>query len=180
MSFFYKPIDIDNLEYIRKELYESYPSYETGTKLFYPKEKLAYFLKVPAAVELFQCFKISKFLIPELGCSFVRINSKSKIPLHTDTKFRYSFNIPLVDCSGSILNFYSTEVPGTISKTPNGVSYTSYDTNNCNLELSTAITCPFVMDTKMIHGVTNDSAQDSILLLIRLSHAIDEVIEEYF
>lgn len=38
----------------------------------------------------------------------------------------------------------------------------------------------FILKKKMIHGVNNDSDKDSILLLIRLSHAIDEVIEEYF
>jgi len=182
MSFFYKPIEIENFETLRKGLLDAYPVAHTHTKLFYPEEKLDFFLKIPEAVEIFERYKIRKFLIPNLGCAFIRINPKNLVPIHTDTnpELRYSFNIPLTDCSGSILEFFTSEIPGVPGVTPNGLVYTSYDINRCKLELKTPITGPFIMDTQMIHQVINDSDDTSILLLIRLSHEITDIIDQYF
>ena len=181
MSFFYKPIEIENFETLRKGLLASYPVAQKHTKLFYPEEKLDFFLKIPEAVEIFERYKIREFLIPK-GCAFIRINPKNSVPIHTDTnpELRYSFNIPLTDCSGSILEFFTSEIPGMPAVTQNGLVYTSYDINRCKLELKTPITGPFIMDTHMLHGVTNDSDKTSILLLIRLNHEITDITDQYF
>jgi hypothetical protein len=181
----YKEITINNLKEIQTEVLKHFP--EDGykrTSVFYLHDNRERFLSIPALREYLESLDLLDHIDTGFGFSITKANADIKI--HTDSDlFRYSLNIPLVECNDFHLEFYESIAEPEFLRLNKpqfntSTSYKHYRQRDCNLVERIEIRQPFVMDTECPHRVVNSSNEHALVLLIRLSHSVDNLIDTMF
>jgi hypothetical protein len=165
---YYLPISIKNLEIIQQKVFELFPKSEiNNNNLFYIPNNLELFLNIP---EL-------KIELDNLGWTnyissfgFYVMQTTIGSPIHIDSGSSVcSFNIPILNCNNTYVNFYKTSKEPKKMFLPNGVSYYYCDPNSCELVDKLEMVVPHVISIKHAHNVVNLNSTPRITLLIRLN-----------
>jgi hypothetical protein len=172
--FYCKPVVLEELEEIQKAVLASVPKEVLKyARLFYLENNREIFLSIDP---------LRKFLekkgwmdkLNKAGFALNIVGPKSETAIHIDSgNFPYSFNIPISHCRDSFLNFYKvkydiSEMKLNLRKTP-WASYYRFEKEDCEVVKSYELSTPFIMNTKLPHGVTNISNDNRVTLLVRLN-----------
>jgi hypothetical protein len=181
--FIFKPIVLEQLKEIQEGVLKLIPRrYLMHERLFYPQIDKEIFLRIDPLREALKKFNwLDK--INRAGFAINVVNPQSETAIHIDSgTFPYSFNIPITHCSDSILNFYRlkenfTDTDNALSSsalrtTPSGTTYHRFEKSICEVIDSYNSSVPFLMNTKIIHSITNMSDNKRVTLLVRLSNDI--------
>lgn len=169
---YYHPVSIENLSTIQSKVFKLFPmQYLNKTKLFYLPNNLELFLNIP---EL-------KTELDKLGWTehidsfgFYIVQRTKGSTLHTDTGDRqYSFNIPILNCNNTKVNFYTTTALPEIQLHGEGVDYNKYEPDTCTLVDSLEMNIPHVITVKEVHNIVNDNYRPRITLLVRLKNNLN-------
>lgn len=169
---YYHPVELNNLSVIQKKVFKLVPLHNLNkTILFYLPNNLEIFFNIP---EL-------KAELDRLGWTehvdsfgFYIVQKTNGSTLHTDTGSRtYSFNIPIISCTGSRVNFYTTDSEPEVEMHKEGVDYNKYDIEKCTLVDSLEMTIPHIINVKEVHNISNPNHSPRITLLIRMKNTVD-------
>jgi hypothetical protein len=168
---YYSPIHIDNLSTIQKKVFELFPKNQLDKdNLFYLPNNIELFLNIPELK-----IELDKLGWTEYVHAFALylVTKTNGSTIHTDTGNRnYSFNIPIINCNNTFVNYYTT-TSNPIRKTmPNNVDYYYYDPAYCNLIDSFEMNSPHIINVLQLHNVTNYNSEPRITLLIRLKNEL--------
>lgn len=107
-----------------------------------------------------------------ISCSFTICKPNENIPIHVDKgPYTLSINIPILNSKKTFVHFYeSKEPPNEISIT---TPYLSFKEDSCNLLETVETDSPYIINTKIIHKVVNDTKNDRLMLLMRLNPNIE-------
>ena len=173
---YYSPINLDNLNIIQEKVFEVFPKTELSSaqNLFYLPDNLNIFLNIPELRNELDKLNWTQY-VHSFG--FYIINHSYGTPLHTDSgTSQYSFNIPILNCKNTFVNFYKTnKEPTKISYMAFGklIDYYKYNVTDCVLKDKLELTTPHVINVKEVHNVINVNPLPRITLLIRLKKQIN-------
>jgi hypothetical protein len=169
---YYKAVEFDNLEIIQKKVFDLFPKDDfEKNKLFYIDDNLNSFLSIP---ELKDNLIRLGLLDHVLGFGFY-ITTKSN-PIHTDnTLYDFSLNLPILGCDNTFVKFFKSTHPPIKQVADSGVTYYSYDENNCQVMDSLELTSPHIIKVNVPHAVKNETGKQRITLLIRLKKTVGEI-----
>jgi hypothetical protein len=164
---YYHPVLINNLTAIQIKAFKLFPmQYLNKTKLFYPPNNIELFLSIPELKEELDRLGWTEH-VDSFGFYIVQKTKGST--LHTDTGDRkYSFNIPILNCKDTLVNFYTTDSEPEVQIHGEGVDYNKYDVDKCTLVDSLEMNTPNVINVKEVHNIVNDNHKPRITLLVRL------------
>ena len=167
----YAPINIENLKKIQEKVFDLFPKDMLDKNLlFYIPNNLELFLNIP---EL-------KTELDNLGWTphihafgFYIIQKTEKTIIHIDTGNRtYSFNIPILNCKNTFVNFYSSSSKPILISPTDKVRYFWVNPNHCTLIDTFEMITPHVINVKKEHNVTNNNPSPRITLLVRLKDTL--------
>jgi len=173
---YYSPINLDNLNIIQEKVLEVFPKSELSSKqnLFYLPDNLYIFLNIPELRNELDKLNWTQY-VHSFG--FYIISQTYGTPLHTDSGIcQYSFNIPILNCENTFVNFYETnKEPTKTSYMAFGklIDYYKYNPSDCILKDKLELTIPHVINVKEVHNITNVNSLSRITLLIRLKKEIN-------
>jgi len=173
---YYSPIKLDNLKIIQGKVLEVFPKTELSSKenLFYLPDNLTIFLNIPELK-----YELDKLNWTDQVHSFgfYIIQHSYGTPLHKDSgTCQYSFNIPILNCENTFVNFYKTDKePTKTSYMAFGklIDYYKYNVTDCVLKDKLELTMPHVITVKEVHNIINTNILPRITLLIRLKKEIN-------
>lgn len=114
-SWFYKPIQIENLEEIQKELltvlYKKIPNFDTAAPLFHYTSRE----EVEPYAPLYTNYIKSLGLLDKwIGSPIITTNYHYKFPIHIDNydwvEMSYGLNIPIINCEDTYTVWYDAEI----------------------------------------------------------------------
>ena len=169
----YAPVNIENLKKIQEKVFNLFPKdLLDKTLLFYIPNNQELFLNIP---EL-------KTELDNLGWTphihsfgFYIIQKTEGTTIHIDSGNRtYSFNIPILNCKNTFVNFYSSSSkPILVTNYPlNTVTYYRVEPSHCELTDTFEMITPHVINVKKEHNVTNNNLAPRITLLVRLKDTL--------
>ncbi len=175
--FYCKTIPVDNLEEIQQAVLNVIPKEDLiYPRLYYPENNKEIFLSIEPLKKLLSNLGWLNY-INKAGFALNIVNPNSETAIHIDSgDFLYSFNLPITNCKNSFVNFY--KLRNNIDLTSRVTPFSSYhraEKNDCQLIKCFKLSEPFVMNTKLIHGVTNQSNDQRVTLLIRLSEGAPNI-----
>jgi hypothetical protein len=162
----YEPVEMSNLDIIRKKVLDNWPSkYDFKPALIYFPEKFGPFEKID---ELWnEVSKLSLYdKVIRVGCH----NSLGNGPIHIDLEqYEYSLNIPIANTENSIVNFFESDKEPTLMKAELGKNpFPSWKREDCKLIDKFVLDKPHIMKTNVPHQVCNMGINMRKVLLIRL------------
>lgn len=165
------PVHIENLEIIQKEVFKLFPkSALVSNNLFYIPDNLSLFLGIPELKSALDTLGWTEYVH---AFGFYILHKTNASTLHTDTGDRtYSFNIPILNCKDTLVQFFKTDQLPTKVTPINRASYYSYDSSKCELVDSFEMNSPHVINTTYVHNVVNPNILPRITLLVRLSNTL--------
>jgi hypothetical protein len=169
---YYYPVYLENLSTIQQKVLQLFPKDKLDkSELFYIPDDLKLFLGIPELKTELDKLGWTQYI----DCfGFYVVQKTTGSTIHTDTGNDrvFSFNIPILNCENTFVNYYeSTAEP--IKKTlPNKVDYYYYDPAYCTLIDSFEMTSPHVINVSKIHNITNDNDRPRITLLVRLNNQL--------
>lgn len=181
MSRFFKIVPTKNFSIIRNEILELFPYDKINVSRFlYLENNVEKFLQRPNLCKLLEDFNLTN-AVKKLGFCFNIMKPKFKLDVHIDSvsSFRYSLNIPLLNCEKSKFLFFQSHVPPT-KILFDKYSYYKYYPNQYSLLEEHYIDLPYVLDTTVPHQVQNESDKSRVSLLIRLDPIFDEIVQTQF
>jgi hypothetical protein len=175
---YYSPIHLENLEIIQQKVYNIFPKYKLNSSenLFYLPNNLEVFFGIEELKTALDKINFSRYV---RSFGFFVINKTNPIgtTIHTDVgKYFYSFNIPILNCKNTLVNFYKTD------KQPVKKSYISHNKifeyyqfnhKDCILQDKLELISPHVVKVKEVHNVVNNNFLPRITLLVRLNTEIN-------
>lgn len=173
---YYSPIHLEKLKIIQTKVFDIFPKTELSSKenLFYIPDNLKLFFDISELKSELDNMNWSQY-VHSFG--FYVINKTYGTPIHIDSgDCLYSFNIPILNCKNTFVNFYNTD------KAPTKKSYVAYNKivdyysfnpTDCALQDKLEMTTPYVIKVKEVHNVTNINSLPRITLLIRLKKEIN-------
>ena len=170
ISNFYRPVQIDNLDIIQKEVMELIPSHLLDkTTLTYIENNKKIFLGIPALYE----FLASKKLLFSVGSIAVNVTTgQGKGNHHVDSgPWQYSLNIPILNCENTWINFFKVDSDYKIKTVENKGQthhFYGYTEDQCELIYEAETIEPYLLGVKTPHRVVNKSDDTRVMLLIRL------------
>ena len=175
---YYSPIPLENLETIQSKVLDIFPKDELSKdqSFFYIPDNLKTFFGIPELKSALDNLNWSPY-VTSFGFYMVNKTEPSGTPIHTDTgDYMYSFNIPILNCTNTFLNFYKTDkepVWGSFVAYDKTISYNSFETTDCILEDRVEMAIPHVIKVKGPHNVTNLNPLPRVTLLIRLNKELN-------
>lgn len=166
----YKRLEISNLSSMQEKLFNLVPKHLFAhPRLFFPEDQT-----------IFQTvFELTDFLYSlnldpaNTRFAFYVVMPKTTGAVHKDYgDADYSINIPIKNCAGTILNFYTTSAEPVLqdARIENGFEFKPhYYYNPSDCECVETIDCgtPYIMNIKNIHNVQNPTYNPRINLLCR-------------
>ena len=168
---YYSPVHINNLSIIQQKVFELFPKNQIDkNNLFYLANNIELFLNIPELKIELDKLEWTEY-IHSFGFYVVQKTNGSTI--HTDTGNRnYSFNIPILNCNNTFVNYYTTNSKPIRKVMPNNVDYYYYDPAYCNLIDSFEMNSPHIINVLQLHNITNHNSGPRITLLIRLKNEL--------
>jgi hypothetical protein len=168
---YYSPVHIDNLSIIQQKVFELFPKNQLDkNNLFYLANNIELFLNIPELKIELDKLEWTEY-IHAFGFYVTQKTNGSTI--HTDTGNRnYSFNIPILNCNNTFVNYYTTNSTPIRKVTPNNVDYYYYDPVHCNLIDSFEMNSPHIINVLQLHNITNHNSEPRITLLMRLKNEL--------
>lgn len=114
-SWFYKPVQIENLEQIQKELltvlYKKIPNFDTAPPLFHYTSRE----EVESYAPLYTAYIESLGLLDKwIASPIITTNYQYKFPIHIDNSDWhtncYGLNIPIINCEDTYTVWYDAEI----------------------------------------------------------------------
>ena len=173
---YYSPIHLENIDIIQQKVFDIFPKSELSCKekLFYIPDNLKIFFNIPELKSELDNINWSQY-VHSFG--FYVINKTLGTPIHIDTgNSVYSFNIPILNCVNTYVNFYKTDkepIKKSYIAYNKIIDYYSFNPIDCVLQNKLEMTTPHVINVKEIHNVTNNNPLPRITLLIRLKKEIN-------
>jgi hypothetical protein len=167
---FYKPIHIDNLDEIQKEILKLIPeNLLDQTTLTYIENSKNIFLGIPMLSD----FLKSKNMYGSVGDIAINITQGKKSGnYHMDSgPYKHSLNIPIINCENTWINFFKVDSDYKVVTVENKGKthhFFRYTEDQCELIHKAETKEPYLLGVKTPHRVTNGSDQTRIMLLIRL------------
>ena len=122
-SWFYKLIEIENLEEIQEELksvlYKMYPSFDNAKPnyVYHPRHTIE--TLVP---KYMQCMDSLGVLDRWRGSAIISTNNGLKFPIHVDSEnwldICYGLNIPVINCEGTYTVWYDATISNEYADEP--------------------------------------------------------------
>jgi hypothetical protein len=177
---YYSPVYLEKLDIIQEKVFEFFPKDQlTKSNLFYVPNNLELFLSIPELKS-----ELDKLNFTESVHSFafyvVQKTSSLGTTHHIDTGDRtYSFNLPILNCNNTFVNFYKTNEAPVEKMLPNKVTYYWYDPTKCKLVDNLEMIQPHIINIKEVHNIVNINNAPRITLLIRLKNntIVDKLFE---
>ena len=185
------PINIENLSIIQEKVLAKLPKSMMHLQgIFFIPNDVEEFLSIP---EL-------KTELDKLGWTkhvdavnyFVTLGNRSGM-LHSDGGTgNYSFNLPILNCANTFVNFYSTNIKPIasefkhiyVSGDANSKSklgqFNKYNIEDCTLVESLEMVTPHIINIRQIHQVVNPTDLPRISLLIRLKNELNQSLDSLF
>ena len=173
---YYSPVPIDNLKIIQEKVFEYFPKEKLSTKeaLFYVPDNKNIFLSIPELKLELDKLNWTPYI---LAIGFYIIAPTDGSPIHVDsTSFSYSFNIPILNCEDTYVNFYrANKEPKKQIYSMYGTSmnYYKFDSAECELSDSLEMLTPHIINVREAHNIVNKNTKSRITLLIRLRNELD-------
>lgn len=173
---YYVPIPIENLKSIQEKVFELFPKKELFKKesLFYIPDNLNLFLSIPELKKELDKLNWTQYVF---GIGFYIVAPTEGSPIHVDSNtFTYSFNIPILNCEDTFVNFYRTdkEPKKEIYKVYDTyVNYYRFDPADCQIVDKLELLEPHVINVQQVHNIINKNTKPRITLLIRLRNDLD-------
>ena len=173
---YYSHIHLENLKTIQTKVFDVFlkKSLLEKDSLFYLPNNLDIFMNIPELKKELDNLNWTNY-VNSFG--FYMINKSYGTPLHIDSgTCQYSFNIPILNCENTFINFYKTNAePVKSSYMAFGklIDYYKYNVTDCVLQDKLEMTTPHVINVKEVHNVTNLNSLSRITLLIRLKKEIN-------
>jgi hypothetical protein len=173
---YYVPVPIENLKTIQEKVFELFPKREFFKKdsLFYIPDNLNLFLNIPELkAELDKLnwtpyvFRIGFYIIAPTDGSTIHVDSNT---------FTYSFNIPILNCEDTYVNFYKTAKESkkeVYKRYDTYINYNKFDPADCQLVDKLEMLEPHVINVQEVHNIVNKNTGSRITLLIRLRNDLD-------
>ena len=166
----YKRLEIPNLSSLQGKLFDLVPKdLFSHPRLLFPEDQTIF----QEIVELTD-FLYSLNLDPaNTRFAFFVVMPKTNSPIHKDYgDADYSINIPIKNCSGTFLNFYTTNTEPVLQdeRIENGIKFKPhyyYNPSDCELVDTIDTGTPYIMSIKNIHNVQNPTYHPRINLLCR-------------
>jgi len=173
---YYSTIPLENLETIQQKVFDIFPKPKllSNDSLFYIPDNLKIFFDIP---ELKSALDNMNWTPHVHSFGFYVINKTLGTPIHIDTGSSiYSFNIPILNCVNTFVNFYKTNkepIRNSYLAYNKIIDYYSFNLHDCVLQDRLEMTTPHVIRVKEIHNVINPNPLPRITLLIRLKKEIN-------
>lgn len=173
---YYVSVPIKNLKTIQEKVFKYFPKEELFKKesLFYIPNNLNIFLSIPELKAELDKLNWTPYVF---SIGFYIIGNTNGTHIHLDSNtFTHSFNIPILNCENTFVNFYKTD------KEPKKEVYKLYDTlinyyrfdpADCVVVDQLEMLTPNVINVQEPHNVVNKNTKPRITLLIRLKNDID-------
>lgn len=179
--FYCKPVHIEQFTDIQEEISKTISKEILNfPRLYYPKNNREMFLGIGALKTSLEKLGLLDHL-NDAGFGLHVLMPNSSCSIHVDTgTFPYSLNIPITCCKDSILYFYKLknyldDIEKYRIRTPYGTYY-KFKEDDVDVVESYKLSTPFIMNTKIIHSVTNLSNNPRIMLLVRLNSSAKNII----
>lgn len=166
MPKYYKKINIDNLASIQEQVVKLITP-DWPVKLYFPKHLKDQFLQIDELTD--NLIKLGY----DMNTTTFGINLSTMTPangnaIHLDWgHHEYSLNIPIVDCSNTYVNFYTSTTPAELAGSVSGNYYYSIVKENCTLADTIHMDDAYMINVKEPHNVVNTVSNRRITLLIR-------------
>ena len=173
---YYSPIYLEQLDIIQEKVFNIFPKSELSSKenLFYIPDNVKVFFDISELKSNLNAMNWSQY-VHSFG--FYVINKTYGTPIHIDSgNSLYSFNIPILNCKNTFVNFYKTDkepVKKSYVAYNKIIDYYSFNPTECVLQDKLEMTTPHVIKVKEVHNVTNINDLPRITLLIRLKKEIN-------
>jgi hypothetical protein len=171
-----KFIDCNSIEQIRKKVITLVPEHPPSS-LFYIDNNKETFLSIDEIDYFFKELGWTKYI---RAFAFNIVSGKKVSTIHVDTgESGYSFNFPIQNCSGSIINFYKN-ISGPVIKEYRSynttVTYKHFYTEQCEkIESTTIGDRPYLMKIHVPHNIENHATESRITLLTRFNKEFDAI-----
>lgn len=170
---------MENLKIIQKKVLDKFPNSAIIThsqNLFYLDNNMDIFFNIPELKSALDNLNWSMY-VQSFAFNIVGRTENTGSARHVDTgEFSYSFNIPILNCENTFVNFYKTDKPS-VKKSYESygriIDYYSFNHEDCILQDSLEMIVPHVINVKEVHNVINTTSLPRITLLIRLKQEIN-------
>jgi hypothetical protein len=169
---YYTPIPLANLKTIQEKVFSVFPKEKLNTKvdsLFYIKDNINVFLNIPELRSALDSLGWTPYVF---SFAFFIVQPTSGTTVHIDSgEIVHSFNIPILNCDNTYVNFYSTSsrpIVQSYIEYDKKINYLKYNPSHCELVDKLEMTIPHVIKVKEVHNITNLNTGPRITLLIRL------------
>jgi len=175
---YYSPIHLEKLEIIQQKVYNIFPKYELNSPehLFYLPNNLEVFFGIEELKSALDKIDFSRY-VHSFGIFVINKTNPIETPIHTDSgEFLYSFNIPILNCKNTFVNFYKTDkqpVKKNYISHNKIIDYYQFNREDCILQDKLELTSPHVIKVKEAHNVINNNFLPRITLLVRLKKEIN-------
>jgi len=169
---YYIPIQIQNLEIIQQKVLDLLPEkYLEMSDLIYLESIKEGPEKFKNISELHQVLKTLGWESHVISVGFMIAQTTVAEPkCHIDTgDSEFSFNIPILNCKNTHVDFYTSDKPSTKKVLPHGTTYNHFNLTDCVLVDKLEMTIPHLIKVKEIHSVTNLNSGPRVTMLLRLS-----------
>ena len=190
---YHAPINIENLSIIQEKVLAKSPK---------SMMHLQGILTLPNDVEEFLSIPELKTELDKLGWTkhlyavnyCITLGNRSGM-LHSDGGTgNYSFNLPILNCANTFVNFYTTNikpiaseykriyipVPGDVNSKSEIGTFNKYNIEDCTLVESLEMVTPHIINIRQIHKVVNPTDLPRISLLIRLKNELNQSLDPLF
>lgn len=161
---------IENLEELQKECLE------------FIKEKIdldkSSFVWMDGFLELPSLKKSIKPFEENIFGTVLNVALNKECDIHIDdgsSGWRYSFNIPIINCDDTFVYFYECEGESTKKEdTKTFGAYQKFEQNECRLIETFETNKPYILDTRVPHNFKTFNNKPRVMLLIRLKNTFGE------
>jgi hypothetical protein len=173
---YYSPIQIENLKIIQEKVFKHFPKEDLLKKeaLFYIPNNLNVFLNIPELKAELDKLNWTTYVF---GIGFYILGPTDGSHIHVDSNtFNYSFNIPILNCENTFVNFFKTdkEPKKEVFKLYDTfINYNKFEKVDCKLVDQLEMVTPHVINVQEPHNIVNNNIKPRITLLIRLRPELD-------